>query len=592
MRRMFALLGGPRSGRDDGGYVLPVVLGLGLVMTLTVATALAVTLSGSQKADTDQDWNAALAAAYAGVEDYQSRVENDTSYVRYGNPGSTFSASSTALTLPTGSSANSAFAIDAGGEWATVPGSDGLAQFRYEVDNSQYPLTGVIRIRATGKVGEQTRSVIADLRQDGFSDYVYFTDYEVQDPLITSGNDPHCAAYWWNRPPQRGSGSNCADIQFATGDVINGKVHSNDRLYVCSTRFKGAVTTASQATPLYGTCGTPIFEAGAPIRTPQIIMPPTNAEMKKETRNDLPAEVVDPGCLYTGPTRIVLNANGTMTVYSPFTLKTQIAATKAGASTPGKCGQPGTGAGQLGHRDGATIPTLDHNLLYVQNVPNSSSDANYRAAGDWPSNFSCSGSGGNQRWTFGSGSSVIRYPATDESMPATSTSTTPAYGCRNGDLYIQGTMGGQMTVAAENFVYVTGDLTYADKARDILGIVGQNAVWIWNPMNGYNQAMLSQNRTIYASLLSVAHTIQVQNWDKGSPRGTLTIVGSMAQRFRGTVGTGTSSSISTGYLKSYNYDARLTYMAPPKYLTPTSTTYDMTQIAGVPSAFDANGTPR
>lgn len=581
-----------RRGGDDRGYVLPVVLGLGLVMMLSVATALSLTVSGSQKADTDQDWNAALAAAYAGIEDYQSRVENDTSYVRYGNPASSFSGSSTGLTLPTGSSANPAFTVTAGGAWAEVPGSEGIAQFRYEIDNSQYPLTGVIRIRATGRVGEQTRSVIADLRQDGFSDYVYFTDYEVQDPLITSGNDPHCAAYWWNRPPQRGSGSACADIQFATGDVLNGKVHSNDRLYVCGARFKGTVTTASQANPLYGTCGTPIFEAGSPIRTPSIIMPITNSEMKKETRRDLPAEVADPGCLYTGPTRIVLNSNGTMTIYSPFTLKTQIAATAAGAATPAKCGMPGTGTGQLGNPGGATVATLDHNLVFVQNVPSSTSDPNYRAANSWPTNFTCTGSGGSQGWTFGSGASIQRYPATNEAMPTTSTSTTPAYGCRNGDLFVQGTMGGQMTIAAENFVYITGNITYADSARDILGIVGQNAVWVWNPMNSSGQAILGQNRTIYAALLSVAHTIQVQNWNLGSPRGTLTIVGSMAQRFRGTVGTGSGASVATGYLKSYNYDARLTYMSPPKYLTPTSTTYDMTQIAGVPSAFDASGNPR
>jgi hypothetical protein len=281
-----------------------------------------------------------------------------------------------------------------------------------------------------------------------------------------------------------------------------------------------------------------------------------------------------------------------MTVYSPFTVKTQIAATSAGATTPSECGLPGTGVGRLGDPNGATIATLDHNLLFVQNVPNSSSDANYRPAGSWPTYFTCKGSGRNQKWTFGSGSSVLRYPATNESMPGTSTSTAPAYGCRNGDLYIEGTMAGQMTAAAENFVYITSDITYADNAQDILGVVGQNAVWVWNPMNSSGQALLGNNRTIYAALLSVAHTFQVQNYNVGSPRGTLTIVGSIAQRFRGTVGTGTTSAVVTGYLKSYNYDARLTYASPPKYLTPTSTSYDMTQIAGVPAAFDASGAPQ
>jgi hypothetical protein len=591
--------------RREEGYVLPLVLGLGLVLVLVAATTLASTVSGEQKADTETDWNAALAAAYAGIEDYSSRVANDPSYVRYGNPDSPFSTASPGLSLPTGSNANAAFDITAAADWAVVPGSGGKAKFRYEVDTSKYAATGVIRLRATGLVGEQTRSVIADLRQDGFSDFVYFTDFETSDPLLTSGADDYCANYWWNRPPQKGSNSpSCADIQFARNDVIKGKVHTNDRLYLCSATFKGAVTTASTTTPLYGTasgCSAPTFEAGAPVRVGSITMPPTNSEMRKETRNDLPSDVPDPGCLYTGPTVIQLNSNGTMTVWSPFTRKTQLAASAAGATTPTKCGTPGTGTGQLGSTGGATIPVLNLNLLFVQNIPISTSDPNYPTTNLGTStfrynNFSCTGTNANSAWYIGSSSNVSsatqRFPMANESMPSTSTSTTPAYGCKNGDLYIKGTISGRMTVAAENYVYITGDISYADPVEDMIGIVGQNALWVWNPMNSSNSALLGSNRTIYASLLSVAHTIQVQNHNIGSPRGTLKIVGSMAQKFRGPVGTGTATSISTGYAKDYNYDPRLTYSAPPKYLTPTSTTYSTSQIAGVPSAFDATGAPR
>jgi len=160
---------------DDSGYVLAVVIGLGLVMLLMIATTLTMTTSGEQKSDSDSDWNAALAAAYAGVEDYKSRVENDTSYVRYGNPSDPYTATSTNITLPTGSSTNPAFNITQSSSWATVPGSGGNASFRYEIDNSKYGSTGVVRLRSTGKVGNSTRSVIADLKQNGFNDYVYYT---------------------------------------------------------------------------------------------------------------------------------------------------------------------------------------------------------------------------------------------------------------------------------------------------------------------------------------------------------------------------------------------------------------------------------
>lgn len=578
--------------RREDGYVLPMVLGLGLVLILVTATALSSTSSGNVKADTEADWNAALAAAYAGIEDYASRLENDPGYVRYGNTASDFSDGSNALSLPTGANANPAFDVAVNGAWAVVPGSDGAAKFRYEVSTARYPTEGIVRLRATGLVGESTRSVIADLRQEGFSDFVYFTDYEVQDPLITPAADDFCEAYKWVRP------SSCSDITFVERDTIDGKVHSNDRMLICEAHFTGSVTTANPNSPLYATgsgCGAPDFQVGPPRRVSAITMPETNAEMKKETRNDIPTEVADPGCLYTGPTVIQLNSNGTMTVWSPFTKKTQVAATAAGASTPAKCGAPGTGAGQLGNVNGATIPVLDLNLLFVQNVPNLTSDPNYTATSTSPTNFICSGSGSSQAWRIATSSTATptqKFPMTDESIPATSTSATPAYGCRNGDLYVKGTTNGRMTVAAENYVYITGDLLYADSAEDMLGVVGQNAIWIYNPMKTCGTtctALLPKERTIKASLLSVKHTIQVQNWDKGVSRGTLNIVGSMAQKFRGTVGTGNGT---TGYAKYYKYDARLTYSAPPKYLVPTSTTFSASQIAGVPAAFTPDGTAR
>lgn len=576
--------------RREDGYVLPMVLGLGLVLILVTATALASTSSGNTKADTEADWNAALSAAYAGIEDYASRLENDPGYVRYGNPGSEFSDGSYALSLPTGTNENPAFDIEADGEWAVVPGSEGAAMFRYEVSTAEYPTEGIVRLRSTGLVGDSTRSVIADLRQEGFSDFVYFTDYEVQDPLITTASDDFCEAYKWVRP------ASCSDITFVERDTIEGKVHSNDRMLICEAHFTGSVTTANPNSPLYATgsgCSAPDFQAGPPRRVSAITMPETNAEMKKETRNDLPDEVADPGCLYTGPTVIQLNSNGTMTVWSPFTKKTQVAATAAGATTPAKCGTPGTSSGQLGHVNGATFPVLDLNLLFVQNVPNLASDPNYTASSTSPTNFTCTGSGSSQTWRIGTSTAPTqKFPATDESMPATSSSAAPAYGCRNGDLYIKGTTNGRMTVAAENFVYITGDLRYADNVEDMLGVVGQNAIWLYNPMKTCGSsctAMLPKERTIYASLLSVKHTIQVQNWDKGVSRGTLNIVGSMAQKFRGTVGTGNGT---TGYAKYYKYDPRLTYSAPPKYLVPTSTTFSASQIAGVPSAFSSDGTPR
>lgn len=575
-----------RPLRDDRerGVALIIVIGTGLLMLTLVATALTIASNGLRKTDTDQDVNGALDAAYAGVEEYQSRLATDNSYYTYGNKDAPFSilTGSTKLTLPTGTAANDAFGIGTSGTWASVPGSTPVASYRYEVDNSHYTANGSIRIRVTGRVGETTRSIIADLKQSGFIDYLYFTDYESQDPDLTGKTQ--CAVHIWEGRP-----SSCTSIQFIAGDVIDGPLHSNDTLTICGATFKGKVTSSSTSTPIVVTpsgCSKGSYPSGqtAPYYQPEVTMPPTNAQLKKETRNDLTtSDVPIPGCLYTGPTVITFTSDGKMNVKSPWSLKTQISETNGIASAaPAVCGVPGTGTNGLGSTTGATIDVIASNVIYVQNVPTLTTDPNYSK--NPPSGFTC-GNTAAGGWSYGS----TGYPVSNEITPDGSTSAKPAYGCKNGDVYVKGVLKGALTIGAENYVYITGDLTYSDTAKDILGLIGNNAVWVWNPMKstfGTVRPLLTDSgRTINAAILSVAHTFQVQNYDQGgTARGTLTVKGSIAQTFRGTVSYG-----STGYLKAYKYDTRFAYMAPPKFLSPVSSAYGVSQFAGVPTAFSWTG---
>jgi hypothetical protein len=77
----------------------------------------------------------------------------------------------------------------------------------------------------------------------------------------------------------------------------------------------------------------------------------------------------------------------------------------------------------------------------------------------------------------------------------------------------------------------------------------------------------------------------VQNYNVGSSRGTLTILGSVAQKFRGAVGT----TGGTGYTKNYIYDARFRYTAPPKFLSPVTTTYGVNVWVEISPIFKSNG---
>jgi hypothetical protein len=97
---------------------------------------------------------------------------------------------------------------------------------------------------------------------------------------------------------------------------------------------------------------------------------------------------------------------------------------------------------------------------------------------------------------------------------------------------------------------------------------------------------------VHAAIVSVRHTFTVQNYARGPNRGTLTVLGAIAQLYRGPVATTSGTTLVSGYAKNYSYDTRLKNAAPPKFITPVSTTFEVTQVAGVPSAFSADGAER
>lgn len=578
----------------DAGIALVLVISVGSVLAILMTAAIAYGLGAFRKADADASWSAAMAAAYAGIEEYQSRLANDPTYLQYGNPASPFtngteneSGEASAVTLPSGSLTNDAFGVGANGTWATVPGSGGEASYRYEVDNSQYSETGTLFLRSTGRVGDETRTIVADLRQQGFIDFLYFTDYEIQDPVMSGANAATCVRYAYAGRP-----SGCSEIAFGSNDVVDGPAHSNDRIRICDARFKGAVTTSynpssgrryDNRNSLNQTCGGQVFDlAGYPAYSPVIGMPQTNSQLKREVRTDLVADVPLPGCLYTGPTTIRLNADGTITVRSPWTRKTRVAGDPAtSGSEPSACGA----IAALRSAGGATFTPPANNVIYVQNVPTVASDPNYTAPGMMPvSGFACNGGSGSTRQNGSSANGYgngIGYPAANERMPSDS-----AYSCRTGDVFVQGTLDGQLTIAAERYIYVTGDVRYEDANDDMLGLIGTDAVWVWNPVTAGGASVLGgSNRRVDAAILSVAHTFQVQNYDTGGNRGTLTVNGAIAQKFRGIVRSG-----SNGYAKNYLYDERLRYTAPPKFLSPVTTTYGVTVWVEVGPAFTADGT--
>jgi len=601
-----------RLRKGDEGVAMVMVLGIGAVLTMLIIGGVALSLGSSKKASTDAGWNAALAAAYAGIEEYQSRLSEEPSYVKYGNPDSTFSwpnhAVAAKVQLPPTAKTNPAFGLGTAGTWAIVEGSydpdtestDNAAKYRYEVDNTTYYDTGTIRLRATGKVGNETRSIVADLRQKGFIDFLYFTDYEIIDPAQSSSL---CVPkHEW----EVSSRNNCTQINFGDGDSIDGPLHSNDTLRLCGATFEGVVTTGNPdggyTYPGGSGCSTPNLKKGKVEFSPSISMPASNTQLKKETRSDLSEEVPRPGCLYTGPTSITLLAGGMMNVKSPWTRFTNIVGDPVTSGNNANSAQCGSET-DLKSATGANVPVPKNNVIYVQNIPLTGTNGTSEALTTNSATGKCRARGATDTATGADLSNnlnysrnVVGYPITDETPPVTGTSATSSYGCRNGDLFLSGTLssGAGLTVAAENYVYATGDIKYNDAVNDMLGIVGNNAVWVYNPMkvvSGTSTPLLAKERRIDAAILSVAHTFMVQSYNQGAERGTLTVNGAIAQKFRGTVFQ-SSGTKKYGYIKDYNYDKRFTYSAPPKFLSPVTTTYGVTVWVEISPVFKADGTYR
>jgi hypothetical protein len=139
-----------------------------------------------------------------------------------------------------------------------------------------------------------------------------------------------------------------------------------------------------------------------------------------------------------------------------------------------------------------------------------------------------------------------------------------------GDLYVQGTVAGNVTILANNSsgsrggkVYITGNLTYATDPRTdssqhyMLGIVGQNDIIIRN-----NNAAAF---TVMGSMYSATTGLVVESLSSRA-KGTLTIVGGLIGPILNATATYNSDgTVKNGYSLSLQYDERFMAGSPPSF---------------------------
>ncbi len=230
-----------------------------------------------------------------------------------------------------------------------------------------------------------------------------------------------------------------------------------------------------------------------------------------------------------------------------------------------------------------------------------------------------------QSWSKASGS-WLPTSASSPAVTPTGDAHQATFDCGQGNAYVEGTVKGRVTVGAQNNVIVTDDLLIDGTAvgapasgSTLVGLVASNSVAVYHPvtrasssLNGptvaktagsntatcpstqtttpssggtsltctyvytrtasstYSDLLATNlNRYVYASIQTLQHSFWVNSYNKGNDLGNLVVRGSIAQKWRGAVGT----SGGTGFAKDYGYDSRLQFAAPPYFPQWTNATW-------------------
>jgi hypothetical protein len=534
------------SARAERGFSMFIVIVAMFVTAMFVAAGFAAANSDLALSGQSKDRKGAYAAAEAGLNYYQAKLNQNPDYWTLCDTGPAPNGSEL---NPVNQAWTPAPGVADPRHWRVLPGSQ--AQYAIELlpankqpacvagaksqDSMIDKSTGTFRVRVTGATrqdGNPERSLVATFRRDGFLNFLWFTDFEDLDPqaeATQASRDQHAADCGDKYRPARPAGK-CDEISFITGDSMKGPMHTNDSFLFCGspqwgrdpgTLPAGAPLDAIEVSagspgyyPTSGGCGTkPNIQGSFAYDTKTMKMPPSN--------NKLQDTAIATGYDYPGTTSIRFLGNGQMTV--TYMDPTDSTFTKTITKT---------------------VSEPDNGVIYVHGI-GACTSISPRVA-DYSDSKAC------------------------------------------GNLYVSGSYTHSMTLAAANDIIVKptdsakptdANLTHPDDNDSVLGLIANNFVRVYHRCaSDTTLSPVLGDVKIQAAILSLQHSFILDNHDCGNPLGKLTIQGVIAQKYRGTVSTHSSGVIQSGYLKDYNYDDRLRYRSPPYFLNPVDAAWRVVKV--------------
>jgi Tfp pilus assembly protein PilX len=521
------------DARAERGFSMFLVIMAMFVTSMFVAAAFAAANGDLPVAGVATERKSDYAAAEAGLNYYLTRLQQDPDYWTKCDTGA----------APNGTEDNPVNQVNAATQrWRKIDGTNDwykielLPAKNYEAAGDTYHTTcdpkkqqtfvdnntGTFRIRATGRVGTasnaRTRSIIATFRRDSFLNFVYFTNYENRDPAAETDAAKRATQIKNCSNKYRSQRSGCTEIQFATGDAVNGPLHSNDEsLLVCGSptfgraqvgdRRYGDTIEVRGGSPGYSGCAgsTPTINTpttGFTTTAKLLAMPESNEQLKSVAQTS--------NSLYTGLTYIRLNG-------------ASMSITNNGTTTT------------------AQWPTSG--VVYVQT--DKTCDGESPIAADY-----------------------ANEPVTCGNVYVSGTYSKSLTIAAENDVIIAPTGGAS-----------SPDITQVAASDSTLGLIANNFVRVGHRVGsgcGENLLPAFKTITIEAAILALQHSFIVDNYQCGAAMTKLNVTGAIVQKFRGPVGTGSSGGgIASGYLKNYYYDDRFRYRSPPYFLTPVAAAWDI-----------------